>query len=138
MFSSDFRWFSRLVRGALIVASASSAGAQGWESTLGPQAPGPFPLLRPVRAIYGFGWNGVTAATAEIHLSNAAEDRLQLDVTGHTIGFARSLWNFDCTHFSTTNAHTLRPIEVRETEALRSKKVETELSFTPQGVTSKR
>ena len=67
------------------------------------------------------------------------EGQLQLDVTGHTIGVARNLWHFDVTHVSMTDGHTLRPIQVRETEILRSKKVEyrTEL-YTPQGVISKR
>jgi hypothetical protein len=101
-------------------------------------APGSFPQLRPQRASYGFGWNGITAATAEIRLSNALDGHLQLEATGHTIGVARSLWNFDVTHISTTDARSLRPIQVRETEVLRAKKVETEVSFTPQSVTSKR
>ena len=87
-----------------------------------------------VRVTYGFGWNGIVAATSEIRLSNGIEGQLQLDVTGQTIGVARNLWPFDVTHVSTTDGHTLRPIQVRETEILRSKKVDTELSYTPQGV----
>ena len=138
MASLNYPWRTWLAGCLLFVPSLPIVVAQGWESTISPHIPGSFPQLRPVRVSYGFGWNGITAAMAEIRLSSAVEGHLQLDVAGHTSGVARSLWNFDVTHVSTTDAHTLRPIQVRETEDLRAKKVETELSFTPQGVTSKR
>jgi hypothetical protein len=87
---------------------------------------------------YAFGWNGVTAAEADFKFFKTPDGRLQLDANGHTIGLARNLWPFDVTHVSFTDARSLRPLQVRETEVLRSKKFETEVSFTPQGVTSKR
>jgi Protein of unknown function (DUF3108) len=134
---SCWRWL--LATGLLISATAASTAlGQGWESTLSPHAPGPFPELRPVRVTYNFGWNGIAAAAADLRLSKSTEGRLQIEANGHTIGLARSLWHFDVAHVSTTEAQTLRPIQIRETEALRSKKVETEINFTPQGVTSKR
>ena len=138
MASPSFRWHTGLAGCLLILISVSTVRAQDWESTIGPHAPGSFPQLRPLRASYGFGWNGITAATAEVRFSNAVDGRLQLDATGHTTGLARSLWSFDGTHVSTTEAQTLRPLQVRETEVIRAKKMETELSFTPQSVTSKR
>ena len=138
MVSPDFHWRTKLAACLLILASLSTVRAQGWESTVSPYAPGSFLQLRPQRASYGFGWNGITAATAEIRLSNTPDGHLQLEATGHTTSVARSLWSFDVTHVSTTDAHTLRPMQVRETEVVRSKKVETEVSFTPQNVTSKR
>lgn len=91
-----------------------------------------------MRLKYGFGWNGISAAAAEVQFSKAADGRLQLELTGHTVGLARSLWNFDVTHLALTDAQTLRPIQVRETEVLRSKKVETEVNFTPRTASSKR
>lgn len=122
----------------LICASAVPAlFGQNWESTLSPHLPGALWRQRPMHVKYGFGWNGITAAEAEFRISNIAE-RLQLDATGHTVGLARSLWNFEVIHMSLTDARTLRPLQVRESETVRSKKVETELNFTPLGVTSKR
>ncbi|HEX8280408.1 MAG TPA: DUF3108 domain-containing protein, partial [Chthoniobacterales bacterium] len=93
---------------------------------------------RPVRVQYGFGWNGLTAATAELHFSKTADARFQLEGTGRTIGMASSLWQFEVNHVSTSDAHTLRPLHVKETEAARSKRWTTELEFTPAGVTSRR
>lgn len=139
MASPDFRWRASFVGCVLVFVGAVSTGfGQGWESTLSPHAPGSFPELRPVRVKYAFGWNGIIAAAADLRLSKSADGRLQLDATGHTSGLARSLWNFDVTHVSLTDEHTLRPILVRETEVLRSKKMKTEVNFTPQGVSSKR
>ena len=138
MVSSNSCWRTCLVSCLLLPAALSTVWAQGWESTVSPHAPGSFPQLRPVRVSYGFGWNGITAAAAEMRLSKSVDGHLQLDATGHTTGLARSLWNFDGTHVSTIDAQTLRPIQVREAEVLRSKKMETELSFTPQSVISKR
>jgi hypothetical protein len=86
---------------------------------------------------YGFGWSGFPCASAEIRLTKAGADRLQLDVTAHTTGLARTLWKFDATHVSTVEAATLHPIAVRQVENDRNKKILTELSFTAQGVVSK-
>jgi len=138
MFSIAFRAPIRLATFILVAASFASAPAQNWENTLSPPVPGAFPPLRPGHASYSFGWNGIVAATSEIRLSYGLDGQLQLDVSGHTIGATRSLWPFDVTHVSTTDGHTLLPIQVRESETLRSKKVDTEVSYTPQGVISKR
>jgi hypothetical protein len=138
MVSPSLRWRTRLAGCLLILVSVSIIQAQDWESTVGPHAPGSFPQLRPLHASYGFGWNGITAAVAEVRFSTTVDGHLQLDVAGHTTGLARSLWKFDATHVSTTEADTLRPIHLRDTEVLRAKKMETDVSFTPQGVTSKR
>ncbi len=131
---------SRLVAvvGALILAPVSPAPAENWESTVSPFAPGSFPELRPLRAKYNFGWNGVTAATADIRLAKTAGGRFELDGTGGTIGLARSLWPYDVKHLGVSDARTLRPIEVTEVETLRREEVTTKISFTPDRVTSVR
>ncbi|MBA3883084.1 MAG: DUF3108 domain-containing protein [Chthoniobacterales bacterium] len=124
--------------GALLLAPLSPAVADQWESTVSPFAPGSFPELRPLRAKYNFGWNGVTAATADIRLAKTAAGRFELEATGGTIGFARSLWPFDIKHLGVSDARTLRPIEVTEVETLRRKETTTKVSFTPDRVTSVR
>ncbi len=122
----------------LLLALVTSVCGQNWEETIPPFAPGNFPEPRPVRVRYDFGWNGVAAATAELHFSRNAEDHYQLEGSGQTVGLARKLWKFDVRHLSTTEAHTLRPIQVNETESARSKEWETEVHFTPEAVTSVR
>jgi hypothetical protein len=115
----------------------TSLGAS-WQSTLTKEAPGNFPELRPVRATYRFGWAGFTAATGEIHFTKPSENRFQLDGTGRTMGLVRALWKLDVDYHSVADAQTLRPIEARQTENYRSKKIATHLAFTNNGVTRTR
>jgi hypothetical protein len=108
--------------------------AANWQSTLTKDPPGNFPELRPLRATYRFGWAGLTAATGEVHFTKPSQDRLQLEGTGKTIGFVRALWKLDVNYHALANAETLRPVETRQTENFRSKKVATQLTFTNIGV----
>jgi hypothetical protein len=116
--------------------AAQARGAQ-WEASVTSSSPPAFPVPRPMHARYGFGWSGFPGATADINLSKTSGDRLQLDVTGHTIGLVRGLWKFDANHTSIVDAATLHPMEVRQVENTRSKKTVTNLSFSPSGVISK-
>ena len=109
--------------------------AADWQSTL-TKDPGTFPPLRPLRATYAFGWSGFSAATGEVHFTRPSEDHCQLDGTGRTTGLARALWKLDATHFSLVDAETLRPIETKQTEAYRWKKLITHLTFKNGGVRS--
>jgi len=114
-----------------------AAAAAAWESTVTASSPPSFPNPRPMNARYGFRWSGFPCAAAEIRLSKAGGDRLQLDVTARTTGLARALWKFDANHVSTVEASTLHPISVRQIENDRGKKILTELSFNSTGVVSK-
>jgi hypothetical protein len=111
--------------------------AQDWESTISPYSPGSFTELKPMRLQYGFGWNNVTAATADLHISKA-DGRYHLEGAGATTGMARSLWKFEGKQSAVIDARTLQPIQVRETEGGRSKTFETEVDFTPTGASSRR
>ena len=127
----------RSLRALLLVALLLTGGrallAEGWEETVPPYAPGSFPPPRPVNVRYAFGWGELTAATAELQFSRA-DDRFQLKGSAETIGLARSLWKFDVEHVGTSDAATLRPIQVKEVERARSKEWQTELNFTPERV----
>lgn len=120
------------------LATAPTLWGEAWENSVSVFARGPFPDLKPVRLQYGFGWNGVTAASADLRLLKAPDDRLQVEVTGHTVGLAKSLWNFEATHVGIVDERSLRPVTVRETEIVRSNKTDSELNYTPEGVTSRR
>ncbi len=121
-----------------LAVAGPGAFAADWESTVSPFAPGSFPEPRPLRARYGFGWNGVTAATGDVRFGKTADGRFQLEATGGTSGLARTLWAYDMKHTATSDARTLRPVRVKETETVRSKTFSTELSFNEAGVTSVR
>src|SRR5207248_5221250 len=98
---------------------------------------GTFPDLRPLRASYALSWNGITAATAEI-IYRREHDSFVLEGKGHTVGLARVLWRFDVDYRSVANAQTLRPVELRQIERVRGKRIETQLKFSENGVTSTR
>lgn len=120
---------------ALVVASTGVAA--DWQSTV-TKDPGTFPPLRPLQATYAFGWSGFSAATGEVHFTKPSEDHFQLDATGRTTGLARALWKLDATHYALADAETLRPIETKQIEAYRWKKLITHLTFKSNGVKSER
>lgn len=122
----------------LLALRGSVSAAAGWESTLTKDPPGNFPDLRPLRTTYHFGWSGITAGTGEIHFSKTADKRFQLEAAGRTVGFVRALWKLDANYRGLADAQTLRPIEGKQTETYRKKKLVTELAFTNSGVTRTR
>ncbi len=124
--------------GALAVAAAvASSFAAGWEETVPPSAPGNFPEMRAARAQYGFGWNGGTVATAQLHF-HRVDDQLVLEGSAETVGFARGLLQFAVQHYSAADARTLRPIRVKEVENRRSKQFDTEATYTADQVSAHR
>jgi hypothetical protein len=128
----------RLGIAIFLILVSSPCLAASWQSTVSKDPPGNFPELRPLRATYYFGWAGLTAATADVHFSKAADKRFQLEGTGRTTGLARALWRYDVNYRASADADTLRPIETKQTETARSKKIVTHLSFSPEGVTRAR
>ncbi len=112
--------------------------APSWETTLTKDPPGNFPELRPVRTTYHFGWSGFTAGKGEIRFSKVGGKHFQLEASGGTTGLVRALWKLDANYRGLANAETLRPIESKQVEAYRRKKIITELRFTDSGVTRTR
>lgn len=133
-------WPASVIRSFALALLAATAPVQAasWESTVSPFAPGSFPELRPLRAKYNFGWNGLTAANGDIRLAKTAAGRFELEAAGGTVGLARGLWKFDVKHTAVSDTQSLRPIEVTEVETLRKKEVTTKVAFTPERVTSAR
>ncbi len=118
----------------LLLHTFSFTSVANWQSTLTKDPPGNFPELRPLHATYRFGWSGLTAATGEVQFTKPSQDRLQFEGTGRTISFVRALWKLDVNYRALANAETLRPVETRQTENYRSKKIATQLTFTNNGV----
>lgn len=120
---------------ALLLRSIALGAA--WEATVTATAPPSFPGPRAMHAKYGFGWSGFPGASADVRLTKPSEDRFQLDGTIQTTGLVRALWKFDGSHTSRVNSNTLRPVEMKQVEIVRNKKIVTNLSFDSKGVTSK-
>ncbi len=117
----------------LLAGCATLSAATAWESTVTKDPPGNFPAPRPVRTNYHFGWSGITAGTGDIYFSKI-DKRFQLEAAGKTIGFVRALWKLDASYRGLADAETLRPIESKQTETYRKKKLITDLAFTNSGV----
>lgn len=128
----------RLAIAMLAISSAAVAASPQWVGSLTKNPAGNFSEPRSLRAIYHFGWSGLTAATGEARCSRVSPDRFQIEATGRTIGLARTLWRYDVTYKSIDNAHSLTPVETIQDEAFRSKKVNTHLTFGTSGVTRAR
>ena len=129
---------ARLHAWAIYFLLAGTASAANWETSVTAGPPGPFPPPRALVATYHFSWAGITAATAEAHFTKTLPDRFQLDGTGHTTGIVRALWRMDVAHHAIADAESLRPIEMEQTESVRSKKIMTKLAFNAAGVTRTR
>ncbi len=115
-----------------------ASAAENWESTVDVGRAENFPAPRALQATYGFGWNGFTAATAEVNFAKADDGQFHLRAAGRTVGLARTLWKFDVAYETAAAADTLRPISLKQSESTRSKQIVTELAFDANGVTRKR
>ncbi len=118
----------------VLVLLSLSAGAADWQNSLTKDPPGHFPPLRPLRAKYNFGWSGITAATADVHCALTGDNRSVIEGNGRTVGFVRALWRYDVNYRSVVDTNDLRPIESKEVDITRGKKVTTNLSFNNNGV----
>jgi hypothetical protein len=116
---------------------AAAALAADWQQTITAGPPGPFQAPPPLSATYEFGWGEFTAATADVRFGRS-DGHFFLDGKAETTGMVRSLWSFDVTYKAAADAATLRPIQVQQVETVRSKKIATNLVFTPEGVSRTR
>ncbi|MEY2543101.1 MAG: hypothetical protein QOE81_562 [Verrucomicrobiota bacterium] len=122
----------------LVALAGTGQAAPDWESTLTKDPPGNFPEPRAVRTSYHFGWSGFTAGVADMHFTKTTDKRFQLEATGRTIGLVRAWFKLDASYRGLANAETLRPIESKQTEIYRRKKLVTDLTFTDGGVSRTR
>jgi hypothetical protein len=112
------------------------AGAD-WRDRLTPLQPGGFPLPAPLEARYRFGWGAITAAEGSFDFSRPQRGQLQMKASTRTIGVVRGMWRMDARHTAWSDAATLRPIALEQTESYRDETLKTEAKFSPEGVTRK-
>jgi hypothetical protein len=102
------------------------------------KGPGKFTAPPAMRLAYRFGWSGIQAATADIHLFSPTRNTLEMDASGATSGFPRTLFRLDIHHQATENKSTLRPIHFYQEEKYRSETVKTNVDFDADQVTGLR
>jgi hypothetical protein len=122
-----------------LVAVASIHAGEDRQERLTPLDPGPVPPPRPHKAIYGFGWEGLRAATAQFVFTRVPEkDAFVLEAKARTEGLVRALWALDATMTSTLRASNLRSVETRQHEKYPSKEKYFRLEFLPDRVIERR
>lgn len=115
--------------------SLQSAAVADWRDEVTLTTPGTFPLPRPYRAKYCFGWSKLSAAESTVVTSRPKKNTLMVETEGRTTGVARTLWRMDARQTATANARTLLPVGMEQVETYRSKAVKTRLVFSEDGVT---
>ena len=133
--SGRARCVTRTWVAAVFVTVAFSIGqsAEPWRDRLGPETPGPFPLVRPFSGEFRFGWSEIGAASAKAKLSYS-DDKILVEVVGKTEGLARALWQLDATHKATILKDGLKPVAFEQLEKYAKKTVRTEAVFKPDGL----
>jgi hypothetical protein len=102
------------------------------------KGPGNFAPPPPMRLAYRFGWVGLQAAEAKIHLFSQTPTTFEIDATGATSGLARTLFELDIYQQTIENKMTLRPIHVFQEEKYRSETVRTNVDFESNQLTGLR
>lgn len=116
---------------------ALPVSAVDWRDTLTAPQPGKFPLLRPVKAEYRFGWSGVTAARADFDFGKAPHGQMRLSMKTQTIGAVRALWRMDSQHTAFCSATTLRPLRLQQTEIYKGETESSQVEFSAAEVRRK-
>jgi len=108
--------------------------ADDWRDTLSSPQAGKFAPPRPMKAVYRFGWSGMTAAQAKFDLAKAPRGQLKLSMTTQTVGLARTMWRMDSQHTAICQSATLRPIRFQQTETYKDETEATHAEFSPTEV----
>ena len=145
-FAREYELFYELKAGDEVVLSVfKSKGATSaedrpdWSGSLTTaKGPGNFAPPLPMRLAYRFGWVGLQAAKAEIHLFSQTRNTFEIDATGATSGFARALFKLDIYQQAIENKMTLRPIHFFQEEKYRSETVRTNVDFESNQLTGLR
>lgn len=124
--------------GCVATALPAPAGGPDWISRITTnKGPGKFTPLPSLHLEYRFGWSGLTAAKADVHLASK-RTTYEIAAAGGTVGFPRALFPLDVSHQAVADRATLRPVHVSQEEKYRSETVRTTIDFTPNEVTSLR
>jgi len=105
---------TRALRLPALLALLAIPTLYGWEETLTPDQPGPFPEVAPFVATFKIGWSEIEAARAHAAITYEGS-QVALAAGGGTDGLARSLYQLDAVFLGTVDRpslHTLRSDQV--------------------------
>jgi len=109
----------------------------GWREDVAGLKAGPFPPPPDgLTARYTFGWEGLSAASAEVRLGGGTNGVWTGRVRGGTIGAARSLWKLDADYDTKLSPEGWRSLGATLTENYRRYRVVEKMEFPAGGVRS--
>lgn len=102
-----------------------------WERNLTPPAGAPFPLLKPFRAVYRFGWEGIPAGAASVEVTPGfTPGFLRIAAEGGPNRVIRKLWNYHARYLGEAGVNGRVPSWFRMDEEVARGYLLSEASFT--------
>jgi hypothetical protein len=115
---------TRALRLPAILALLAIPTLHGWQETLTPDQPGPFPEVAPFIATFKIGWSEIEAARAYAAITYEGP-QVALAAGGGTDGLARSLYQLDAVFFGTVDRPTLHTLRSDQVESYSSRSLTT-------------
>lgn len=109
------------------------AEAADWRERLKPEAPGPFPVVRPFDATYRFGWSDIEAARADVTVRHEGE-KVIVKAEGGTKGLARPLYQLDARHQAELLIPGLQSLWFHQKEDYAKRSITTDAAFKEKGL----
>lgn len=109
-------WALRLPALLALLFAFTLPALQGWQETLTPDRPGPFPEVAPFVATFKIGWSEIEAARAHAAITYRGS-QIALTAGGGTEGLARSLYQLDALFFGTADRSTLHTLRSDQVES---------------------
>lgn len=125
----------RALAAVLLLVTAVPSGSQAaetWRKRLTHEV-GPFPMIRPFRGTFRFGWSNIAAASARAKFDPEGS-RLHMNVHGGTNGMVRMLWRLDASHASIIFPSDLRTDWFFQVEKYASRTVFTQAVYQNDGL----
>ncbi len=105
-----------------------------WDATLTQSAATPFSEISPFHAEYRFGWQGISAGGAEVHVEALGPKRRTIAVQGGPDAWVRKLWNYHASYFGEAGVHGEMPSWFHMEETLSKRDLLSDAIFAPDSV----
>ena len=122
--AGDSRSVTKALRLPALLALFLAPRLFGWQETLTPDQPGPFPEVAPFTATFKIGWSEIEAARAYAAITYEGP-QVALAAGGGTDGLARSLYQLDAFFFGTVDRPTLHTLRSDQVESYSSRSLTT-------------
>jgi hypothetical protein len=105
-----------------------------WDAMLTQPAVTPFSEIAPFHSEYCFGWEGVNAGAAKVHIGVSTVNRRIIEVEGGPNTWVRKLWNYHAFYFGETGIHGETPSWFHMEETLSKRDLLSDAIFAPDSV----